>query len=177
MRKILVKFPKPDVVEFEFGEQDTVVKVNSYINLADEKVIISAYLDVYFNPDEEHRFDGLDTHFYGAELVFDMAVIDIATNIKIESDKIKIDDIYSSGLMAMVRGKIKNLPQIRKKLERIVSDARQERFSVNGLLKEFSSLVEGFDFDKIKELAKEVKELESDIEDSPIAGLMDEGKQ
>ena len=81
MRKILVKFPKPEIVEFEFGEKETVVKVNSYIDLADEKVIISAYLDVYFNPDEEHMFEGLDTHFYGAELVFDMAVIDIATNI------------------------------------------------------------------------------------------------
>ena len=139
--------------------------------------IVTAYLEVYFNSEEEDRFAGLDTHFSGAEITFDIAVLDAATNIKVLSDKIKMDDVYSSGLMDDIRGRISNLPQIRKRLERIVADAKQERFSVSGVLKELASLAKGLDFGKVQELAKEVKALESDISESPIKSLMDEGKK
>jgi len=179
MRKILVDFPKIEIVEFKVGEKT--VKVKNYITLEEEATIVATYLDIYFNSDEEQRYEGLDTHFSGAEIAFDIAVVDIATNIKVLSDNIDMGDIYSSGVMDEIRGRIINLPQIRKRLERVVADAKQERFSASGvfkeIIKEITVLAKGLDFEKIQELAKEVKALEGDIADSPIATLMDEGKK
>ena len=176
MKKLeLITFPKSENVGFKFAGLE--IEVKPYINMKDESVMIATYLDIYFNSEGKDMFKGMDTNFWGAEIAFDISILDMMTSIDSLSDEIDMDDVYSSGLMDKVREKITNLHQVRRRLERVIADTRQEKFSVMGLMKELASLLEGFDFSKIQDAAKQIKKLESDIADSPISTLMDEGRK
>lgn len=174
MRKILVDFPEEEIVEFEFG--DRTVKVEGYISIENKRLLIETYLDTYFNSDKENRLAGLTSNGFGASLVWDVALLDVLTNIKVDSKKISLDDLYRSGLISQVKNSISNYWEVEAERNRILREAVGERNSISGIISEVIRGIENLDFDKVKELGEQVVQLQNSISESPIASLIDEGK-
>lgn len=186
MKKKKFDFPKSEnVVEIEFGNAGTtdnpepyIVKVKKHLSNEDQELLIGVYVDFYFG---DGAF-GNDTNYMKAERFFNLTILNIATSIEVglkkffvNEENMILDYANESGLMNLVRGKISNLPQVRRTIERIISDGKQERFSANGLLKQLMSSIENLDFGKIQEFATQIKELQDNVSDSPLGTLMDEG--
>lgn len=175
MKKIALVFPKakdiePEKIEFEGKE----ILVENHLSLDDQQIIIGAYLHVYFHG-ENGYFSDVKADYFGAEAAFDMAVLDLATNIKVDAKGFNMDLAYEYGLVSMVKSKIKNIEHVREILERSVSDAKEEKNSLLGIISSIPEMINGIDPEKIKELGDAVKDLEVLAEDSPLSGLLKEG--
>lgn len=179
IKKTPIDFPERlGTLTFDFHGKP--VEVKPYVSEEDEQLLISVYVDAYF---DEGSF-GNDTDFFGAERWLDFALLDILTSVNPslkkwnsgEDNKI-LEYANESGLLHEVKSRIVNFEDVYDKIQRIVSDGRQERFSANGLLKEAIKLITDLDFEKVKTMMSQVKDLEGEMEDSPLSALFKESKE
>jgi len=171
-RKILVDFPETDEFkEFDFNGKK--IRVKKYLDTAnDQPLLISTCLDSYLG----ERF-GLKTDGYGAEIIFDIVLLDIATNIKIDSKKVSIDNVYKSGLMWKVYSAIENVMDVKDIVKSVLVDARVERFSISNRIEDFKSYLSGLDEESVRHLAEQVDEVIKSVANSPISSLMEESNR
>ena len=108
-RKILVGFDYPKIEEFQWGEKT--IRVKPYIKLdIEQPLLYSICVDAFLGNLDGGTMFGIQTNFYHADVLFDTVIIEEMTNIKIDSDKIKMDDVYASGLMDEIRKRIDEIP-------------------------------------------------------------------
>jgi len=173
MKKKAIDFPKSIGKSVEFDMGTNKVEVIKYLSLATQEALVELYLEAYFG---ETRF-GNDTDVFGAEMILDLAILDLATNVNIHLKKFSMDKAYESGLIDTVRQHISNYDSLRMTIDRCVSDGARERFSAKGLWKQLVVSFSELDVEKIKEIGKEIANLQDGVEGSPLAGLFEEGKK
>lgn len=127
---------------------------------------------------------GFGTDYVAAERAFDYVLLAEATSINVGAKKhfakkggedmnMILDYVYNSGLMEKILCEIQNLHVIRGRIDRVISDAKDEKNSVIGFIKELTKHIEGVD---IPGIMKQVKDVQAQIADSPISDLMGEKK-
>ena len=195
IKKHKIDFPK-NVENAMINFNGFEVEVNKSLSLAQEQTLIQMYLDAYFgegdfatykSDDKEIPFSGAfgcDVDYVEAEKVFDLVLLDIATSIDFSLKKFFVgeenrilDYVEEYEVMDDIKSKISNLGKIKGRIDKIVQIRTQEKYSMNGLLKQLMKSVEDLDFEKLKDLGAQLKELQEDVKDSPISTLMDKGNK
>lgn len=133
--KVKLVFPDEKQDSFKFGEK--IVTVKTYLGLALQKELIENYIEIYFAPNSENRFD-----YLGAEATLILDVMDKCTNIAFVDDEDKtlfsMDDIISNPeLFAQIKTRIKNYDEFYRSLHRVISDIREKKSlekSVGGVI-------------------------------------------
>lgn len=171
MRKILVEFPEQDALEeINYGER--IIKVKKYISIENQELLIASYLETFFGNNEDVSSSGR----FSAEILWDIILLDIMTNIKVDSNKIDMDDVYSSGILELIKPKISNYADVKRKRDMMLGDVIRERDSLSGILDGLISKIENLDFDKLDNLKGAIAEVQELAKNSPISSLMDEGR-
>jgi len=174
MRKIVVDFPK--LGKTEFSIQGKTVRVYKYISLENQRILISNYLEIYFDLDSEGLLAGATSNRFAADVMWDIVLLDIMTNVKIDSKQIHMDELYASGFMSKITDKISNYSEVVKKREEILEDVIREQNSISTLLTNLISDISALDFDALNNLKDNVVKVQEDISNSAISSLMDEAK-
>lgn len=180
IKKKPLKFPESVERSAVIDFYEEKIEVKRFLSDDDEQTLIPVYVETYF----DNRAFGNSTDFNGAERLLDFAILDTMTSIDASlkkwyvKDKNKIlDYVYETGLMDKIKSHIVNYGEMYKKIQRIVADGRQERFSARGLFKEAIESISELDFEKLKNFANQIKELQEEMKDSPLRPLLDESKK
>jgi hypothetical protein len=180
--KIVVKFDKDSRANRkEVAFAGKTVEVSPGLSLSEMRDLIEVYVKAYmFAPETEDRkpiaTSGLSFYPLDAQVMLDMHLLDIKTNIKVESSHFDIDGIYASTLLSKVKDEIVNWDEFIVLLNEYKNIARAEIFSIKGLLDSFVDM-QDLDMDKVQEIAKAVDTVKKKVaEDEVFSGLMKEGQ-
>ncbi len=177
--KIKIAFKSPEIKSISFGDQ--IIKVKTYISLAEQKELIQFYIQEYFEP-SSFKFTPYD--LLEAEYVWKVNLIDICSNIELFSEdqgkttsSFTIDDIIShSDLWLAIVGSISNYNEVlayRQEIVKIITDQMALDKSIGSAITNVYTKLMAFlnDFanlDFSDEQIGKLKSLLSDIEKSPI---------
>lgn len=179
MDKIKIELP---VVEFEEVKlsKDLKVMVNPYINMATQLTIIKLYLETYFNQDPSAKLLDMPRYnYFSAEQTLDFAIIDLCTNIELQS--LDYDLFVANGYMDDIVKNIKNYHVLSDLIWRSVEIVeKQLEFGKNveliksqfyAFFNEFSS---HFDLENVQ---KQLENVLNEVKNSPLAPLLEESKK
>jgi hypothetical protein len=177
--KLDTKSPKKQIVQYN----DITFELSPYISAGEQMALVQRYLEIYFDFDKTttRPFSETSYDYINAEYDVTHSIIQLLTNIDPETIS---DEIYaSSALWTEIEPLIKNYKEFRNKLERIVSDVKEEIVNKNSLgfviaglsdrilstLNEFSSISPD-DIEKVKQSGLDLlKQIESSSAKEVIA--------
>lgn len=181
--KLAFESPKNKTVEYN----GVIITIKPFISIHEQVILIQYYIDEYFNIMEKKDLliNGSGYNYIGAEYNLIHSIFQLLTNVDIESADTDMYD--SSELWKDVKSKISNYDEFRHKLDKIVSDIKEERFNKTTtgavienlssklltILEEFSKLSPA-DIEKVKNSGLE---LLKEIEKQPIKGVVETAKQ
>ena len=184
MKKESFQFPKVEKTVTVSGEKGTPsATALTYISWELEQLLIGTYVDVYFKVDDEDAYSyGADTNYVLAERAFDYILLKEMTSIKLDLKKYlnkagmstALDLAYESGFMCELKRSVVNLAKVRDRIERVVKDIKQEKYSPIGFVKDLTKVLESADISGLMEKVSGLKEF---VSNSPLSSLMDEGAQ
>jgi hypothetical protein len=175
--KLDIKTPKNKVLDYN-GQT---ILIRPYLSLAEQNVLIESYIETYFVK-KESMIAGVKLDYMGAELKLVLAIVHYLTNIDVTL--VDADVLDGSDLWREIKSKIKNYEDFYSKLNRTVSDMKEQilaETSVSALVSDLKdkaySLLNKFS-EFTPEDAEKMKlaglELLKGIEKSPVAAVIGE---
>lgn len=149
----------------DFGSNgDNEIEISLYIGAEDKFHIISQYVNDLFST--EDMVIGYET----AEQKLIFSILSSNTNIDIglgtdeETNRRKIDAIFTSGLWNVIKGYILNYEDMRKEIREVVDLAIKEQQSFKNIFNSITEFVDKFlSSDKMKELSEQLKEQAKEV--------------
>ena len=179
MDKVKIELP---VVEFEEVKlsKDLKVMVNPYIDMATQLTMIKLYIETYFNQDPSTKLLDMPRYnYFSAEQTFDFAVIDLCTNIELQS--LNYDLFIANEYMSEIIKNIRNYHQTRDLIWNTVEIVQKQlEFAKNvELIKEqfYATFNEIFSHFDPENALKQLENLLNEAKNSPLAPLLDESKK
>ena len=176
MEKIKLNEKAIKNVEIEFNGQN--IEVKPYFEFNDQFVLISTFLDAYFN---ESNF-GSPTDSLSATYTNKLAILDRMTNIDIE--QVKIDVVIGSGLWDKIREVIRNYSEYENNLNDAV-EGRKSKNDLSGVVKSFidTNLIPALNKfsetdildEKLSETKALVGDLKNQLNNTPVGKLITTG--
>ena len=174
MDKKKISLESPKNVNLTYGE--TVIKVKPFISMEEQVELIRNYIEQYF---QVSPLLNTEKNYLMAEYGLMLAIVDMCTDIMLfENDKpiLTIDEILATDLWDTIRNKIVNYYEFSEKLNRIVSDIKQENESkmslgyvLDGLAERVENAISSLmTFEPTEENMGKIKELVAQVNASPI---------
>ena len=178
MKKESFQFPEVEkTVRIEGKRETKSATVSTYIPWELEQLLTATYVEMYFNSGDDEK-----TNFVVAERIFDFMLLKEMTSIDVDLKKytdkegknISLDLAYESGFMSSVKGSIVNLGIVYGRIQRVVEDIKQEKYSPIGFVRDLTKVLESAD---IAGLMEQVSGLKEFVAKSPLSSLIEEGKE
>jgi hypothetical protein len=179
MDKIKLELPTVEFEEVKLSK-DLRVMVNPYINMATQLSLVKLYLETYFNQEKSEKLLEMPRYnYFSAEQTLDFALIDLCTNIDLQS--LDYDLFVANQYMTEVIQNIKNYYHLRDLIESSVSIVeKQLEFGKNvELIKEqfYSVLNEISSHFDAENVQKQLENVLNEVKNSPLAPLLEESKK
>jgi hypothetical protein len=180
MNKIKITEKPLKNAEFAFEGQN--IEVVPFITSQTQESLILVYFTAFFEGSKENRVN--------AERINKMAVLDLLTNVDIDSPDgttlvEMLDNITSSGLWEKIEKSIKNYREYEHNLSIAIDSKRKENSDIGFIFKQFidekiNPLIEKFssmDFtdEKLSEMKSLVAEVTSNLKDTPLGNIVSKG--
>lgn len=181
--KIKLEFKSPKNKSLEYGE--SVIEIRPFLKIEEQVLLIDNYLINYFNLEklEKTLVPNSEYDYMKAEYNMIHSIFHLLTNV--DAETLNTDMYDASPLWIQVREKITNFEEFYKRLERVVSDVKEQIINKNSLGNTISGLSDKLvvildNFSKFTpediEKAKQTgMELLSKIENSPAQEMIAEG--
>lgn len=174
MQKIVPLYPNAEKETTTFSFSRWTIEVQKGMTMSQMYFFLKVYLDEYLNP-EDPLIEGFPFDPWSAEIELSREIIDKMTNIDMKSKNFSFKNLFASNLVDNIKKEIENYDRFQKLLDEYKDIAKQQVYSIKGLLDSFVDLND-FDMDKVKEISKAVKDVKKDIADNKVfEGLMEEG--
>lgn len=131
MNKVVLEFKAPKTKTLEYGSVS--IEVKPYIDISEQVTLIQRYVETYFNTAKEFVpfIYQADSDYIRAEYNLMHGIIELLTNVDVNS--VNTDVYDAGGFWKDVRNLIKNYPEFRERLDRVVADIKAERQAQDSL--------------------------------------------